>query len=226
LKKFAIIVAGGIGKRYSNTIPKQFDILCGKPVLMHSVEAFHRSIPDIDIIIVLAESLQNEWKKLCQVYNFSIPHKLVAGGSERFYSVKNGLALVDQDGIVAVHDAARPLISNEVIIRSYDLALVYKAVVPVVEISDSVRKIEGQDNEPVDRAKLRLVQTPQVFMTSILKKAYEQQYNESFTDDASVVEAHGVNIFLTKGDAENIKITRAADLVVAEALKKHQLARL
>ena len=126
---------------------------------------------------------------------------------------------------MAVHDAARPLISNEIIIESYDLASVHKAVVPVVEISDSVRKIEGQNNESVDRTKLRLVQTPQVFTTSVLKKAYEQQYNESFTDDASVVEAYGVNIFLTKGDTENIKITRAADLVVAEALKKHQSAK-
>ena len=220
-----IIVAGGIGKRYSNTIPKQFDILCDKPVLMHSVEAFHRSIPHVDIIIVLAENLMNEWKKLCQVYNFSILHKLASGGSERFYSVKNGLTLVDKDGIVAIHDAARPLISNEIIIKSYDLASVHKAVVPVVKISDSVRKIEGQNNEPVDRTKLRLVQTPQVFTTSVIKKAYEQQYNESFTDDASVVEAYGVNIFLTKGDTENIKITRAADLVMAEAIKKHQSAK-
>lgn len=187
---------------------------------MHSIDAFYKAIADIQIIVVIAKDMMNEWKALCKTYHLAIPHQLAPGGSERFHSVKNGLALVDQEGIVAIHDAARPLVSNEIIRNTFHLAAIHGAVIPIVGINDSVRKIEGSRHEPMERKKIGLVQTPQVFKTSILKSAYLQPYDLRFTDDATVVEAAGLNILLTEGDADNIKITRPTDLVVAEALLK------
>jgi 2-C-methyl-D-erythritol 4-phosphate cytidylyltransferase len=220
LKKFVIIVAAGAGKRFSNTVPKQFELLQGKPILMYSIEAFFEAAPDIQIIVVIPKDFIDHWKELCSTYNFNMPHQVIEGGPERFHSVKNGVALIQNDGLVAVHDGARPLISQEIIKNAWRMAENYGTAIPAIEISDSVRTVEGGINRPANRKKLRLVQTPQVFKCSILKKAYQQQYDPSFTDDATVVEASGEKINLIEGSIENIKVTRAHDLIIAEALLK------
>lgn len=218
MKKFVIIVAAGAGKRFSNTLPKQFELLLGKPMLMYSIEAFSEADRDIQIIVVIQEDFINHWKELCSSYDFNIPHQVVEGGPERFHSVKNGISLIQDDGLVAVHDGARPLISLEVITNAWRIAEVNGTAIPVIEISDSVRRVEGGINQLVDRKKLRLVQTPQVFKCSILKKAYQQPYNRHFTDDATVVEATGKKVTLIEGNTGNIKVTNPQDLSIAEAL--------
>ncbi len=187
---------------------------------MYPVEAFYEAIPDIQIIVVISEEMINPWKELCKNYHLTIPHKLAIGGPERFHSVKSGLAFVDQEGVVAVHDAARPLVSSHIIKNTFHLAAIHGAVIPVVEINDSVRKTDGFWHAPIERKNIRLVQTPQVFKTSIIKSAYLQQYDFRFTDDATVVEAAGINVLLTQGENDNIKITRPSDLLIAEALIK------
>jgi 2-C-methyl-D-erythritol 4-phosphate cytidylyltransferase len=139
LKKFVIIVAAGAGKRFSNTLPKQFELLLGKPMLMYSIEAFFEATRDIQIIVVIPQNSIDLWKELCSNYNFNIPHQVVEGGPERFHSVKNGLSLIHDDGLVAVHDGARPLISQEIIKNAWRIAENYGTAIPVIEISDSVR---------------------------------------------------------------------------------------
>jgi len=218
LKKFVIIVAAGAGKRFSDNLPKQFELLLSKPMLMYSIEAFYEAARDIHIIVVIPKDFVDSWKELCSSCDFNIPHKVIEGGPERFHSVKNGLSLIHDDGLVAVHDGARPLISQEIIKNAYRIAENYGTAIPVIEISDSVRTVAGGINQPADRKKLRLVQTPQVFKCSILKKAYQQQYDPSFTDDATVVEASGEKIILVEGSTDNIKVTRPQDLIIAEAL--------
>jgi 2-C-methyl-D-erythritol 4-phosphate cytidylyltransferase len=218
LKKFVIIVAAGAGKRFSNNLPKQFELLRSKPMLMYSIEAFSEVARDIQIVVVIPKDFIDRWKELCSSYNFNIPHQIIEGGPERFHSVKNGLSLVHDDGLVAVHDGARPLISHEIIRNAWRIAEIYGTAIPVIEISDSVRSVAGGISQPADRKKLRLVQTPQVFKCSILKKAYQQQYDPRFTDDATVVEASGEKINLVEGSSDNIKVTRPQDLIIAEAL--------
>lgn len=220
LKKFVIIVAAGAGKRFKNHIPKQFECLGGQPILMHSVKAFHEAEPEISIILVLQSNFFQFWKELCIKHDFIIPHTLVMGGPERFHSVKNGLSHILHDGLVAIHDGARPLISHELIKSAFIAADKHEAVIPVIEVNDSVRITEGSEHKPAERKKLRLVQTPQVFNCSVIKKAYQQQYDLRFTDDATVVEALGGKVKLINGSTENIKITRAQDLHIAEALLK------
>lgn len=218
MKKFAIIVAAGTGKRFNKNSPKQFELLSGKPMLMYSIEAFHEAEPGVQIIVVIREEYFEHWKELCKNYNFIIRHQIVDGGPERFHSVKNGLALLPDDGLIAVHDGARPLISKETINQLFSHAQNYGAVVPVVEISDSIRSVDGTIHKPFDRKKLRLVQTPQVFKCSVLKKAYLLQYDVNFTDDATVVEASGKSVVLVEGSTENIKVTREQDMIIAEAI--------
>jgi 2-C-methyl-D-erythritol 4-phosphate cytidylyltransferase len=218
LKKFAIIVAAGSGKRFNKNFPKQFERLSGKPMLMYSIEAFHEAGPAMHIIVVIPKDFFEHWKELCKSYEFNIQHEVVEGGPERFHSVKNGLSLVRDEGLVAVHDGARPLIDKDTIKQIFKQAEKHGAVVPVIEVSDSVRTTDGAMHKPVDRKKLRLVQTPQVFRCSILRKAYQQQYDAKFTDDATVVEAIGERIVLVEGSVDNIKVTRTQDLIIAEAI--------
>ena len=185
---------------------------------MYSIEAFFEAARDIQIIVVIPEDFIDHWKELCSNYDFNIPHQVVEGGPERFHSVKNGISLIQDDGLVAVHDGARPLISQEIISNAWRMAEIYGSAIPVIEISDSVRRVEGGINQPADRKKLRLVQTPQVFKCSILKAAYQQQYNSHFTDDATVVEATAEKVTLIEGSTGNIKVTNPQDLTIAEAL--------
>lgn len=199
-------------------LPKQFLPIGGKPVLMRTLEAFHQADDAMRLILVLPKSQQDYWKELCEAYAFAIPHQVTDGGETRFHSVKNGLALVDEEGLVGVHDGVRPFASVEVIRRCYAEAARHKAVVPVIDVVETIRMVQGNDSRTVDRSRYKLVQTPQVFDVTLLKQAYAQPYTEMFTDDASVVEAYGQKIFLTKGNRENIKITTPFDLKIAETI--------
>lgn len=218
MKKNVIIVAGGKGLRMGNDLPKQFIPIGGKPVLMRTIEAFYRFDRDINIILVLPVSHQDYWKSLCEEYNFSIEHTIANGGETRFHSVKNGLALVT-NGLVGVQDGVRPFGSVEMIKRCFDAAREYPAVIPVIDSTDSLREVVDEDKSRiVDRSKIRLVQTPQVFDVNVLKKAYQTDFKETFTDDASVVEAMGVDVHLVKGEVTNIKITTPLDLKIGELI--------
>jgi len=223
MQHFSVIIpAGGRGKRMNAEVPKQFLPLMDKPVVMRTLEKFHSFDNRIKIILVLPENQISYWENLCRTYHFTIPHRITAGGSERFFSVKNALQMVDTE-LVAVHDAVRPLVSLASIERVFAAAEKYGAAVPVMPVNESMRKITDNANRAVDRAEYCIVQTPQAFHTKILSDAYSQEFNESFTDDASVVESIGRTIALTEGNRENIKITTPADLHLAEILWREQV---
>jgi 2-C-methyl-D-erythritol 4-phosphate cytidylyltransferase len=215
---YALIVAGGSGTRVGADIPKQFLELAGKPVLMHTIEKFHAFDSALKIITVLPESQIGLWKELQKKYSFSVSQILVTGGSSRFLSVKNGLMEVDENGLVAIHDGVRPLVSAATIKRCFADAEIFGNAIPVISPSDSLRMITEQGNMPVNREYLRLIQTPQVFVAKLIKKAYLQDYSPDFTDDATLLEKTGESIHLVEGNRENIKITNPEDLVIAEAL--------
>ena len=218
MKKYIIKVAGGKGLRMGGDNPKQLLPVCGKPVLMRTLEAFHVYDASIHLILVLPVSQQAYWKQLCEEYQFNLAHEIADGGETRFHSVKNGLALVKEDGLVGVHDGVRPFVSQEVIARCYDEALSLKAVIPVVGVVETVRHLTDEGSETVPRDQYKLVQTPQVFDVALLRRAYEQTYTDMFTDDASVVEALGEKVYLVEGNRENIKLTTPFDLKLAELL--------
>lgn len=225
MKKYVLIVAGGKGLRMGSDLPKQFIPFSGKPVLMHTLEAFYQWNADIKLILVLPKDHQSYWNMLCRELNFTIPHRIADGGETRFHSVLNGLAWVEEPGWVAVHDGVRPFVSREVIQICFDRVVSKGAVIPVIPVVDSIRKKEGDRSIPVDRDAYCCVQTPQVFEAALLKEAYQQPYSAGFTDDASVVESAGHAITLVDGNKENIKITSPFDLLIAEAyfarLEKH-----
>ncbi len=218
MKKHIIIVAGGKGLRMGGEIPKQFLPIGGKPVLMRTIEAFHLYDNTIHVVLVLPVSQQTYWRELCKKYSFELPHEVADGGETRFHSVMNGLALVEGEGLVGVHDGVRPFVSQEVITRCYAEAGTKKAVIPVIGVVETVRRLEGIDSVTVPRDQYKLVQTPQVFDVALLQRAYQQKYTEMFTDDASVVEALGEKVFLVEGNRENIKLTTPFDLKLAEML--------
>lgn len=218
MKKSVIIVAGGKGTRMGSELPKQFLPLAGVPILMYTLMAFKKYDEKIEIIVVLPRGEQQYWKQLCQEQHFTIEHRIANAGETRFHSVKNGLALVEAPGLVGVHDGVRPFVADEVIHRCYELAEEHKAVIPVIDVVESVRHLTDGGSETVDRNDYKLVQTPQVFDVELLKQAYEQEYNSMFTDDASVVEAMGVSVYLTEGNRENIKITTPFDMMIGAAL--------
>lgn len=215
MKAYAIIVAGGKGLRMGGDVPKQFLPINGKPILMHTIEAFRKALDGIEIILVLPADQHEYWQKLCKDYNFCSPKLIAKGGETRFHSVKNGLALLpdDEDAVVGIHDGVRPFVSKETIQRCYATAAGGRAVVPVVPVVETIRQILP-DGKSITRPRneYRLVQTPQTFPLVMLKKAYEQPYLETFTDDASVVEAMGEEILMVEGNRENIKITTPSDL--------------
>lgn len=199
-------------------LPKQFLPVGGKPVLMHTIEVFRHYDTSLQIILVLPKEQQNFWRKLCRECAFEVEHQLADGGETRFHSVKNGLAFVQEPGLVAVHDGVRPFVSLEVIRRCYDLAAKRKAVIPVVDVFETLRVVTKDGSRTVNRAEYKLVQTPQVFDAELLKRAYMQDFNPIFTDDASVVEAMNIPVSLTEGNRENIKITTPFDLKIGTAL--------
>lgn len=219
-REYAIIVAGGKGTRIKSSLPKQFIELCGKPVLFHTLEAFHRYSPQVHIVLVLPADDFETWESLAKKHNFSIPVVLQTGGDTRFQSVKRGLEKVEGPGLVAIHDGVRPLVSEDIIGASYRLAAVHGTAVAAVRLKESIRMTDQDTTRAVDRSKFRLIQTPQTFDIDVIKKAYEQREDSAMTDDASVAERDGHPISLFEGSYENIKITTAEDLVVAEALLK------
>lgn len=219
MKRYAIIVAGGKGLRMGGDLPKQFIPIEGRPVLMRTLDTFHACDESIQIILVLPRDHQDYWRELCVQYQFAVPHRIADGGVTRFHSVQSGLSLVDApESLVAVHDGVRPFVSHEVISRCYAEAEAHGAVVPVIPVVETVRQLTGEGSVTVDRNAYRLVQTPQTFRATLLRRAYEQPYTDAFTDDASVVEALGEAVTLVDGNRENIKLTTPFDLIVAKAL--------
>jgi 2-C-methyl-D-erythritol 4-phosphate cytidylyltransferase len=215
---YVVIVAGGTGKRMGGDTPKQFLELAGKPVLMHTIERFRLFSDAIEIITVLPENQLRSWSELQKRYSFDIPHTLVRGGAHRFLSVKRGLEFVNSPGLVAIHDGVRPLVKTETIKRCFEEAEKYGNAVPVISPSDSLRLLTGNSNEAVGKMDIKQIQTPQVFNISLIKKAYRQDYDNSFTDDATVLEKTGERIHLVEGNRENIKITNPEDLFIAQTL--------
>ena len=218
MKKYIIIVAGGSGSRMGLVTPKQFLELLGLPILMHTLKKFQQSIDDGEIILALPEKEQNTWQALCEKHHFDVPHQIVNGGDSRFHSVQNALQKVNEKSIVAIHDGVRPLVSETVIKNCIKSAEKIGTAIPTLPIHDSIRKIYDNGSQITDRNKFVLVQTPQCFQSEVILKAYQQEYQNSFTDDASVVEQLGHNIYLEEGNKENIKITTPEDLKIAEVL--------
>ncbi|MCX6300871.1 MAG: 2-C-methyl-D-erythritol 4-phosphate cytidylyltransferase [Bacteroidia bacterium] len=218
MKLYAVIVAGGTGKRMHAEIPKQYLELAGKPVLMHTLEKFKAFDDSIEIITVLPENQLRFWGELQKKYSFDIPHTLVKGGKARFFSVRNGLKFVETPGLVAIHDGVRPFVSLDTIKRCFETAEKLGNAIPVISPSDTLRIVSDEGSKTINRLQVKQVQTPQVFNAEIIKKAYLQEYLPEFTDDATVLERTGVKINLVDGNRENIKITNPEDLVISTAL--------
>jgi 2-C-methyl-D-erythritol 4-phosphate cytidylyltransferase len=218
MKLYVVIVAGGSGKRMGAEMPKQYLEIAGRPVLMHTLERFKSFSESIEIIAVLPENQLRFWAELQSKYSFNVPHTLVKGGKARFFSVRNGLKFVEEPGLVAIHDGVRPFVSIDTIKRCFETAEKLGNAIPVIPPSDTLRMISDQGSTPVNRLLVRQVQTPQVFNSSIIKKAYQQDYLPEFTDDATVLEKTGAHINLVDGNRENIKITTPEDLIISAAL--------
>jgi len=222
MKNHVIIVAGGSGLRMNSDMPKQFMLLAGKPVLMHTIERFVAFDPEINIIVVLPVKETGEWQSLCEKHSFGIKHMVVTGGNTRFHSVKNGLDTIAGKGMICVHDGVRPVISTDLIKRCYAEAKEKGNAVPFIPVRESIRKVTGKKNEAVKRDSFVIIQTPQCFTSDVLKKAFLAEYETTFTDDASVVEAAGETIHLVEGEFSNIKITFPGDLLYAELLMTNE----
>lgn len=218
MKKYIIIVAGGSGSRMGSATPKQFLELLGLPILMHTLNKFQQTVSEGEFILALPEKEQSTWLSLCEKHQFDVPHQVVNGGESRFHSVQNALQKVSEESIIAIHDGVRPLVSETVITDCLEAAKTHGSVIPTLPMQDSIRKVAGNKSQIADRSQFVLVQTPQCFQSSIILKAYQQDYQSSFTDDASVVEQLGHSIHLVEGNKENIKITTPEDLRMAEVL--------
>ncbi len=221
MKEYLIIVAGGTGKRFDSKTPKQFLNIAGEPLLMHTISVFYNYSKGLEIFLVLPLEYFNYWKNLCLENKFEINHRLVEGGNERFYSVKNALKFIPDESFVTIHDGVRPLVDQTTIKNCFSEAKKFGNAIPVAKINDSVRQLgdEGK-SKAIDRNKLRIIQTPQTFYSKKIKNAYLQEFDESFTDDASVLESMGEEIHLIEGNPENIKVTRKNDLLFAEVFLK------
>lgn len=218
MQKNVIIVAGGSGKRMAANIPKQFLLLKEIPILQHTIQRFLNYNNEINIVLVLPEKEIEYWKSICKKYNFKTNYKIIKGGAERFFSVKNALSEIASEGYTGIHDGVRPLVSIQTIATCFNAAKKFNAVVPVLDMVESVRRVAENKNFAVNRTDYKLVQTPQVFKTELIKKAYNQDYNSDFTDDARVIESIGQKVFIVDGNRENIKITSPTDLKIAEVL--------
>jgi 2-C-methyl-D-erythritol 4-phosphate cytidylyltransferase len=224
VKKYAVIVAGGKGVRMGSAIPKQFLPLHGKPMLCYALQAFAEAIPGISLILVLPEGQVGSANTVLRSYLSGINVAIVAGGETRYHSVQNGLKLVHDDGIVFVHDGARPVISERLILHCQDEAIAHGSAVPAIQVTESIRLVDGDGSRTVSRDHLRIIQTPQTFRTDIILPAFRQAYVPEFTDEATVVEAHGANVNLVEGERENIKVTTPEDMILVEALLREHPA--
>lgn len=213
-----IVVAGGSGKRMNSAVPKQFLTLSGTPVIAVTFNRLSSAIPGSRFTVVIAERDMNYWAECSKFIPFHSSINIAFGGPERFHSVKSGLSFVLNEETVAVHDAVRPLFATEVIRQGFLVAGKSGSAIPVIPLSESIREINGALSKAADRNRYRLCQTPQFFQAALLLDAYRQSYLQSFTDDASVVEAAGHAIRLIDGNPENIKITTSSDLRFAEAM--------
>lgn len=216
MKMYAIIVAAGSGTRMQSELPKQFLPLAGKPLYYYATQVFLQTFRDIEVILVVAPACPFRHEDLTGCFEGSSQVRVVTGGATRFESVKNGLAAIGDQGIVFIHDAVRPFISKNFLMQLQEEALIKGNAIPCIEVLDSLRKVQGDENVTVRRDEYRAIQTPQVFDIANIKKAYEQPSIEAFTDDASVLEAAGHRIKLVEGLRENIKITTPIDLKYAE----------
>jgi 2-C-methyl-D-erythritol 4-phosphate cytidylyltransferase len=221
LNKYALIVAGGSGTRMNSDAPKQFMLLGEKPLLLHTIQRFLDYSKDLQIILVLPPTQIDQWKSLCEKYNLKTELKIVTGGETRFQSVKNGLnSISNKEGLIAIHDGVRPFVKRNLIEDSFAQAEKYGNAITAVELKDSIRSLRESSNKSEERKKFRLIQTPQTFRLSLIKKAYEANENSFFTDDASVLESMGEKIHLIEGSYENIKITTPEDFILAEGILK------
>lgn len=218
MNKYAVIVAAGSGTRMGGAMPKQFLPVNDKPVLYYTLQTFLNAFADIKIILVLPVDYIDLGQEIIETYFDKDKIKLTVGGDTRFQSVKNGLQLVEDDSIIFVHDGVRCLLTENLIHRCYAEAVQSGTAIPVVVSKDSVRIVNGEDNDTVDRSKVMLVQTPQTFHSKILLPAFQIDYKEKFTDEATVVEAYGIKVTLVEGEENNIKITSPVDLLIAERI--------
>lgn len=218
MKKYAVIVAGGTGTRMNSTLPKQFMLLNGKPVLYYTINAFLKAYKDLKIILVLPEEHIAAGQEIIDAFFDYDRIQITEGGRTRFHSVQNGLELITDESIVFVHDGVRCMVSDGLIKHCYTEALEFGSAIPVVSAKDSIRVIKGEFNEQLDRERVKLVQTPQTFHSKILLPAYKIDYKDKFTDEATVVEAFGLTVHLVEGEEHNIKITKPVDLIIAEQL--------
>jgi len=218
MNKYAIIVAGGTGTRMGSNLPKQFILLRDKPVLYYTVKAFLETFDDLQIILVLPVDYTDMGQEIIDAYFDKDRIRITAGGDSRFQSVKNGLALVENESIIFVHDGVRCMVSKELILRCYDKAIEMGTAIPAIISKDSIRLLNEEGNEAYDRNKVMLIQTPQTFHSKILLPAFQIDYKDKFTDEATVVEAYGMKVTLVEGEEDNVKITRPIDLLIAESL--------
>ena len=216
MKQYTIIVAGGNGSRMGSSMPKQFLEINNKPILLHTIQKMHQSLDDSEIILVLPKAEFKNWKNICQKHQFNTSHKLVEGGNTRFESVKNGLKKIKESSVIAIHDGVRPLVNENLVKQCMLIAKDKGSAVPVIKVDDSLRKKTPNGSISVNRNEFLIVQTPQCFKSEIILKAYQQDFNIKFTDDASVVEDLGLEIQLIQGNKENIKITTPEDLKKAK----------
>ncbi|WP_245882153.1 2-C-methyl-D-erythritol 4-phosphate cytidylyltransferase [Taibaiella chishuiensis] len=218
MKTTAVIVAGGKGLRMGTALPKQFLPLLGKPVLHYAIKAFRDTFPGIRIILVLPADQLSYANIVLQSFEDGIDLDVVTGGPTRFHSVQQGLQQVEPGSIIFVHDGVRPLIDTELLQRCYDTAIEYGSAIPAIAVSDSIRQCSEGHSIPVNRDQLRIIQTPQTFRSDILLDAFSQEYQDSFTDEATVVQAYGEDVVLVEGSKKNIKVTTPEDLLIAAAL--------
>lgn len=218
MKKFAIIVAGGSGSRMGTTLPKQFLLLKDKPVLYYTLRTFLEAYDDLKVILVLPVQYTDMGQEIIDAFFDKERIQITAGGDSRFQSVKNGLQLIEEEAIIFVHDGVRCLLSTDLIHRCYDQALESGTAIPAIPSKDSVRIVKGEINESVDRNSVMLIQTPQTFHSKILLPAFQIDDKDKFTDEATVVEAFGMQVNLVAGEETNIKITTPLDMVLAERL--------
>lgn len=219
-----MIVAGGNGSRMNSAVPKQFLLLNNKPVLYYTIDTFLKAYDDLNIILVLPEEYVATGQEIIDAWFDYKRIRITVGGRTRFHSVQNGLRLVEEEGIVFVHDAVRCLLTTSLVRRCYEAALEFGATVPVIDCKDSVRLVNANGNEALERRNIKLVQTPQVFLSAILLPAFNIDYKDKFTDEASVVESFGMKVQLVEGEENNIKITQPIDLVLAEYLLAKRIA--
>lgn len=223
MKKYAIVVAGGAGVRMGGGIPKQFMLLNGKPILYYTIKTFLSAYTDLQVILVLPVDFTDMGQEIIDAWFDKSRIRIAGGGDTRFQSVKNGLSLIDEEAIIFVHDGVRCLLTTDLIHRCYDEAMNSGTAIPAIAAKDSIRWIRNEQNEALDRNTIRLVQTPQTFHSKILLPAFQIDYKDKFTDEATVVEAFGMKVTLVEGEEENIKITQPVDLVVAEKILESRL---